>query len=80
MIIHSFTPITRKGKNKVSNVQQIFPDWNGFDWVEIDQKDQVSFSNRMGPWVLVRPHVQGDGVEDLCRWISIIDDENFKVD
>lgn len=46
-------------------------------WIVKDQKEELSWSPREGPWLYITPdnHVQGQE-----RWVSLTDDNEFFVE
>jgi hypothetical protein len=63
--------ITNKARNKLREAGS--PN----HWIIIEKRDYVAFSDRSGPWVLVRPD---NNQHDKSRWVHLFDDWDFKVE
>jgi hypothetical protein len=61
---------TVKGRNKLREAGS--PN----HWIVTDKRDYVSFSDRVGPWLLVRPD---NNQSDKSRWVNMFDDWDFVV-
>jgi len=59
---------TQKGKNRVRE--------HGTQWVICRMQDRVAFSNKLGPWWLIKPV---NGFEKDSRWICNTHDDDFEV-
>lgn len=58
--------ITTKGKNKIKE--------HGDTWVLVERWHEVGFSERKGPWCLVRSISTGEK-----QWVHYDKDQDFKV-
>jgi len=47
-------------------------------WTILETVNEVSFSDRKGPWHYVRPDSNEDK-RDHCRWVSATDDPDFNI-
>lgn len=60
---------TRKGKNRIHEL--------GNEWDLIRTSDAVLFSQRIGPWGLIRP--KNDVKSEKSRWIHLMFDQDFDI-
>ena len=73
-------PITRKAKNRVSDVKAKHPRWDGLHWRPLARPVTgfVLFSDKPGPWVLVQPAIVGLDPDSFSRWVNCVDDADFR--
>lgn len=72
MTYYTLTPKSLKAKNRVREAG------NPARWVLMEKRLSVAFSDRPGPWLLLRPDVPGQPTEH-SRWVSMTEDPHFDV-
>lgn len=70
MIFVKLVAKTNKGKNKLNEAGN--PD----QWLVVEIRATVAFSDRQGPWYHVRPEHQD---MEKSRWVNTVDDFDFIV-
>ena len=69
---------SHKGKNRLAEAQSRLPKWDGKTWRVLQEKMDVLFDRRQGPWAHVTPDT--DENTDWCsRWVNLREDDNFTV-
>ncbi len=69
---------SHKGKNRLAEAQRRLPKWDGKTWRVLQEKANVLFDSRQGPWAHVTPDT--DENTDWCsRWVNLREDDNFTV-
>lgn len=63
-------PLNNKAKNKINEAK------HPHHWIVLDEKEQVAFSERPGPWLHIMPDTN-DGSKS--RWVHQHQDKDFIV-
>lgn len=74
----SYNPKTVKLKAKNAKAGGFLSRANAEEWVLLETTEEVSFSDREGPWLCLRPHRTNNTVE-YTIWVHATNDHNYFV-
>lgn len=71
---------SHKGKNRLANLRQALPVDASLDWEVLATQSTVLFSEKVGPWLHVRPRAVPAAVANRhSRWVHRTADRDFAV-
>lgn len=72
--------LSNKGKNRINEILQMFPNWDKKTWLIMQESNKVLFNPIVGGWIYIIPSCDEKlgKLSKFARWFNMHSDEHFR--